>query len=150
MLADFGWTAGFGGGLSPDTFPHLSTFPFLLSLQLPELFCNCLNFFLSPPRGGFRYLPLQGLGHGGVGAAQAGGADGPPWPQTVGAGVALMAAEERGFGKCLFVCWILESTFGRREGGQQVCITLLCLNHSWIMVAGNLYTPSFVHAFQDL
>lgn len=59
MLADFGWTAGFGGGLSPDTFPHLRTFPFLLSLQLPELFCNCLNFFLSPPAVGFAACPCR-------------------------------------------------------------------------------------------
>jgi len=49
---------------------------------------------------GFAAHPSQGLGRGGVGAAEAGGADGPPRPQTVGAGVALTAAEEGGFGKC--------------------------------------------------
>lgn len=50
-LADFGWMEGFGGGLSPDTFPLPITFPSPPSLQLPEMFCRLLNFLLSPAVG---------------------------------------------------------------------------------------------------
>lgn len=85
--------AGFGGGLNPDT-SLLPCFPSPPSLQFPALFPHPLHF--PSPRRGFCLLPSQGLGRGGVDAAQAGGAHGPARPQKVGAGVAprLLRKEE--------------------------------------------------------
>lgn len=74
--------AGFGGALSADT-SLLLYFPFSTITAIPCWVFHHLDFPF--PLVGFA---SQGLGHGGVDAAQAGGADGPARPQKVGAAVA--------------------------------------------------------------
>lgn len=113
VLVGLGRTAAFWGCPQPPT-PSPPPPP---SLRCPEMCCTRLISPLCPHRG---LCHPQGLGHGGVGAAQAGRADGPPRPQAVGAAPPALPCGALSGSSASWVQQLPlgEGKEGRREGGR--------------------------------
>lgn len=139
VLVGLGQTAAFWGCPQPPT-PSPPPPP---SLRCPETCCTRSISPLCPHRG---LCHPQGLGHGGVGAAQAGRADGPPRPQAVGAApLALPCGAVSGSS----ASWVQQLPLGTereggREGGQQLPAgptSPLCPHHGWCQPWEPLHAP---------
>lgn len=115
VLVGLGQTTAFWGCPQPPT-PSPPPPP---SLRCPEMCCTRLISPLCPHHG---LCHPQGLGHGGVGAAQAGRADGPPRPQAVGAAPPALPCGAVGGSSA---SWVQQLPLGtereeRREGSSSL------------------------------